>query len=176
MREAYVKAAGLLENAARAIELRGHAKKVMEDEVTGGLCAMGALSFVETGDGYSLFQRCHAQLPHHVRLAVAALTKYVGVGVPAWNDRPERTPEEVTSALRTAAVMLRMKGATYEAENTDHEQGVQVHAVEPHGPQGHVPARAEGAGGRGRSEGRPGGRAERQGAGDRRPEEVGVYT
>lgn len=40
-------------------------------------------------------------------MARAALGKHVGHGVPAWNDNPDRTAEDVATAMRNTAARLR---------------------------------------------------------------------
>jgi len=40
-------------------------------------------------------------------MARAALGHHIGYGVPAWNDNPERTAEDVVTAMRETAASLR---------------------------------------------------------------------
>lgn len=82
--------------AADLIESRGHAKGALIDH-RGRLCLLGALNMAASGS------------PRHCvrgRNALCYVENYIDdwSGID-WNNRPERTPEEVIAVLRAAAVM-----------------------------------------------------------------------
>lgn len=75
-------------DAADYIEKHGHCKFTIEDR-EGRVCAMGVLNKVRAANGSS-----------------ARLYKFIGCdSIVNWNNRPERTPEEVIAAFRGAALM-----------------------------------------------------------------------
>jgi hypothetical protein len=84
----------ILEDAADLIDVYGHMKGQVGD-FEHGFCISGALSVAASRAGIT-------GMP--VFLAVREVIKYRHIPrVVSWNDRPERTPGEVTDALRLTA-------------------------------------------------------------------------
>lgn len=85
----------VLLKAADYIDGHGWCQGAIADE-EGRVCAVGAITMVTGG----------LDAPMGTRLDVELLLyKYLGeIPVPDWNDRPERTKEQVTAALRSAAL------------------------------------------------------------------------
>lgn len=100
----------LLEASANYIDRNGWAQGCIQDE-DGRVCAMGAM-LKSNCDGASSFA-CFA--------AVDAMSDWLcpqrprglpnNYVVASWNDRPTRTKEEVTAALRACAALLRAQEA-----------------------------------------------------------------
>jgi hypothetical protein len=89
-------AADILESAAFVIGTGHHAKGAFFDDH--GWCALGAIREADgalRGDSQAHSAACHA------------LYLVIGVPIAVWNDLPERTPEEVESAMLKAAAKLR---------------------------------------------------------------------
>lgn len=88
----------LLLDSADRIECRGHAKDVLCSD-DGAVCFRGALV-----DAQSWRTFCYL-LPIH-RLAERNMVSFLGIqyGVVAWNNAPERTAEEVITAMRACAL------------------------------------------------------------------------
>ena len=90
----------LLLRAADLIEERGHAKSALEDE-KGRLCALGALNLAHSGNatnwsGARDFIKARNKLARQVKSNM----------ISCWNNRPERTQQEVIDALRAATAQV----------------------------------------------------------------------
>lgn len=81
-------------DAATLIEDRGHCKGTRKDQ-RGAYCVMGAISVAKDGDPFSVF----TDDPPGKLLA-----SYVHMQPVHWNNMPERTKDEVVTALRGAAL------------------------------------------------------------------------
>ena len=81
----------LLLRAADIIDERGHAKGTLEAE-DGSVCALGALLVAD--------EQAHSKTYKAARLRLMAR---VGQYVSVWNNERDRTPTEVTQAMRAAA-------------------------------------------------------------------------
>jgi hypothetical protein len=87
----------LLLDAAALIEERGHCKHMSSDQF-GHFCVHGALAFL-------------AKTTHDYNEAMHAMNDYLGfplhygatTGVIRWNDNRWTTPEQIISAMRSAA-------------------------------------------------------------------------
>lgn len=77
--------------AAEQIERHGHCKGKLTSD--GRTCAFGALSRTSTAPG-------------SVVAAAAAVEKMLETQLVAWNDAPERTPEEVIAIFRRASALM----------------------------------------------------------------------
>jgi len=81
-------------DAADLIEQRGHAKNILEDS-NGSLCFVGALSMAVTGYSDAIDLR--------VGIGIQKMFPFIGQNPVDWNNAPERTKEEVVSAMRACA-------------------------------------------------------------------------
>lgn len=89
-----------LREAAGLIRRRGLAKGVYRDD-QGRLCIEGALNLAYGKDSYS------NRLTPEQKADEGVVRRCLGVSnVAEWNDRPERTAEEVAGALEAAADSL----------------------------------------------------------------------
>ena len=90
----------ILNRAADLIEQNGHCKGRGADFATGALCALGGIFFAseELLSSGTFWDQRNAR-----RASREALLKYLGTSPSVWNDHPDRTPEEVITALRKAA-------------------------------------------------------------------------
>lgn len=88
----------ILAKAADLIDERGHCKRVSED-LDGRLCVYGALrkATEQFVDQDRVFGAAAERISEHLGGDLVAI----------WNDYPERTKEEVVSALRSAAEAAR---------------------------------------------------------------------
>lgn len=105
--------ANVLEKAADHIHVHGHHKGYYAEGAK--TCAKGAiyhaagvpLSQLQLGGGIALLN----SVPEISIEANNALSKYTSIGphgqLPIWNDKPERTQEEVEDALKNCAKELR---------------------------------------------------------------------
>lgn len=106
--------ADLLEKAADLIWDKGLAKNKYE-AVDGSVCSLGALIRVagvkDLFVGQSTLRQLGPQAARAVDRAANELAKHIGMermsDVPFWNDRPERTQEEVRDAMLHTAKGLR---------------------------------------------------------------------
>jgi len=118
--------ADILEAAADLLQSRGWQQRAFSDHAdprkATAFCAIGA---IRTATGYSLaaveYQNFGAVLYNVYReryvysmQASVALAAKVGGDVPAWNDRPDRTAEEVIDVMKHAAKDLRNRAALHE--------------------------------------------------------------
>lgn len=100
----------VVSQAADAIEQYGH----MKDDVGStkvGMCIQGAVIYVVTGQEPYDAPRAYSQMPEYIA-AIAAISNTIGttgsswsdIGeVCNWNNRPERTKDEVVKLLREVA-------------------------------------------------------------------------
>ena len=94
----------LLLDGANEIEKRGHTKGAEYNAKTGGVCLMGAVFIVLTGEPFDagvwfspLVIEAREQVYHK-------MLDFLGGFCPVkWNDALERTASEVTSAMRACA-------------------------------------------------------------------------
>ena len=95
----------VLDAAADYIEVHGHTKLVYGGRNNGPACASGAIDSVLTKNNLIY----HSDLFTTARQAlVDSLGGYDSiVSIPEWNDKPERTKQEVVDAMRHAAEELR---------------------------------------------------------------------
>lgn len=89
--------AGRLLKAAQALREHGWSQK-MYQERDGRMCAVGAIMFVDGHVPYSTEQASAGAMAAYTRLQ-----RVIGHTVQSWNDKPERTADEVIRALETAA-------------------------------------------------------------------------
>lgn len=100
-------AADLLESAAFVIGTGHHAKGHYAKNLRGDLTSRAspeACSWCAIGAICAAADELHFGIGAY-ELAVDALDEDVGF-IPAWNDAPERTPEEVEAAMLKAAARL----------------------------------------------------------------------
>lgn len=92
--------AEVLEAAADRLDECGWTQGAYRNNWTGGMCAAGALDMAACGMERQVGRAAHL-----------ALFRSLGgnTGVATWNDRPERTKEDVTTAMRKAAITVREK-------------------------------------------------------------------
>jgi hypothetical protein len=95
--------AEVLERAADALFVYGHAKLALCDEESGAMCARGAILYAITGSPLM------ADEVGGWKQVDAALGRYLGCHVVLWNNTPERTEAEVIDAFRLCAKDLRNK-------------------------------------------------------------------
>jgi hypothetical protein len=88
-----------LNRAADLIEKYGHIKGQLGDRKM-GMCANGAI-FAAVGGSSEIWNDATNALGKHL-----GLSGYVRYDIPAWNNAPERTKEEVITAMRDAADAL----------------------------------------------------------------------
>lgn len=81
--------------AAAAIEKHGHCRGLLKSFDNDSMCLMGAISLVMHGDPLKPTE--------DVRRMADLLMPLTGINPIAWNNRPERTKEQVVSLLRKAA-------------------------------------------------------------------------
>jgi hypothetical protein len=94
----------ILTRAADLIDKRGHAKRAYQTS-DGALCLRGAV--IKAVSLRFSFKRC-SLTPAAAQVAIAAFRRHIGCyGEITWNDAPERTKEEVVTALRGAAEAAR---------------------------------------------------------------------
>jgi hypothetical protein len=91
-----------LEDAADYIEVHGHCKGALENS-DGNVCALGAIDRVAPAVG--LF----TDVRHAFRQFLGSDRLVDFFSIAAWNNAPERTPQEVIDAFRGAAKHERMK-------------------------------------------------------------------
>ncbi len=91
----------LLLKAAEIIEQRGHAKDALCDD-RGAVCLLGALNVAATGIPTTSDKRRSPALDAMGRHL--GFTGMVAMELVDWNNSPERTASDVTSAMRAAAV------------------------------------------------------------------------
>lgn len=87
----------VLNDAADLIEQRGHAKRCLLGE-DGSLCVIGAINMA--ANGHQNYTNASEVIGEEfaVRAGLKTLSHVIG-----WNNADERTPEEVTARLRSAA-------------------------------------------------------------------------
>jgi hypothetical protein len=85
----------ILLEAADLIERDGHCKDVLDDG-QGRHCALGATYLSKDGRPTRMGRAAH--------LAITHLQDMVGANVPAWNNHPDRTAEDVIATLRKCAL------------------------------------------------------------------------
>ena len=87
----------VLDRAADVIDELGHAKGFYQNQVTGAVCALGALNIAKHGSIWFT----------EPNEAKRVLGMAVGGRISEWNDAHERTKDEVTSTMRAVAATLR---------------------------------------------------------------------
>lgn len=87
----------ILLKAAEYIRERGHCKEQFSDS-RGRVCLIGALLDMAAGKHIAVYRSALYLLEGYLS------DKSGGLGVPCWNDAPERTKEEVVAALEMAAL------------------------------------------------------------------------
>ncbi len=85
----------MLHEAADALETNGWCQGSL-GPLGGARCAYGSIVSLLSKDA-------RWSDATHFRKAVTSLEKFVGGPLPAWNDAPERTKDEVVSTMRLAA-------------------------------------------------------------------------
>jgi len=116
--------ADVLEAAADLLESKGWQQGAFDNAVnpddSTAFCALGAIRAVT---GYSLAKRnyirdgdyaLYRERYRYTLQASVALGAKVGLDVPAWNDRPGRTAEEVIDVMKHVAKDLRNRGILHE--------------------------------------------------------------
>lgn len=93
----------LLLKAADCIEANGHLRNDL-GRPGKGFCVLGAVIYAESGDAQAL--NYGLMFNPVMRDALARLRVVIGMDSEiGWNNRPERTKDEVVSALRAAAAL-----------------------------------------------------------------------
>ena len=102
-------ASELTEQAIEELETRGWCQGRLENE-TGEVCYLGAYEFAMAQLGVSSWQLYReAWQASHKEFAELG-GKGTGYDIPAWNDAPGRTKEEVLERMTLVAKRLRDKG------------------------------------------------------------------
>jgi hypothetical protein len=107
-----IEAANVLEKAATHLKRVGHHKGYLYDETqaTGTalescrVCAVGSILAAAYGQPRYPALDTRADVTD---VAIDAVEKTIGTPVPVWNDEPERTVNDVITALTTTAARLR---------------------------------------------------------------------
>lgn len=86
----------LLMKAADVLRERGHCRAVMED-VGGQVCLVGALNVAATGAPWAVSASIALDE------AYTAITRYLGMPAPSWNDYYARGADDVIAALESVA-------------------------------------------------------------------------
>lgn len=94
----------LLLDAADLIEERGHCKSALRNE-HGQLCLLGAVLVASRGD-----LSARVRVPDGAVTAMEYVDRYLDEDAVDWNNAPDRTPEQVISALRNCAMGLEEVG------------------------------------------------------------------
>ena len=106
-------AADVLEKAATHLERVGHHKGYLYDETQAEdtaidscrVCAIGSILAAAYGEPrYPALDTLRAAVTD---TAIDAMEETVGTPVPVWNDEPERTVDDVLTALTATAARLR---------------------------------------------------------------------
>ncbi len=105
-----------LRKAAELIEAHGLAKFTRQD-ADGAYCAHGAIAAASTGNAFSTDKRAEAFMTWLINeneskpeFNPKATSFDYGVGFAPWNNKPERTWEEVAYALRAGAHVAKEMG------------------------------------------------------------------
>jgi hypothetical protein len=108
-----IEAADILEQAAAHLKRVGHHKGFLYDEQQAKgsalevcrVCAIGSILAAAYGKPrYPADDTARAAVTD---TAIDAMEETVGTPVPVWNDEPERTVDDVVTAMRTTAARLR---------------------------------------------------------------------
>jgi hypothetical protein len=107
-----IAAADVLDQAATHLKRVGHHKGYLYDEAQAKGTALESCRVCAVGSvlaaAYGKPRYAVDDAPVNVTdLAIFALTEQVGAPVPVWNDEPERTVDDVVTALTTTAARLR---------------------------------------------------------------------
>lgn len=97
--------AEVLDLSAKRIEQDGFAQHVWWDENTGAYCSRGTYTQVvlDRYEGTTLA----GQWTGIIDGCELAMWTHLGMGVAVWNDKPERTQDEVVVAFQKAAAEVR---------------------------------------------------------------------
>jgi UDP-N-acetyl-D-mannosaminuronic acid transferase (WecB/TagA/CpsF family) len=108
-----IEAADVLEKAGGHLQKVGHHKGYLYDEQQATetaidscrVCAVGSILAAAYGQPrYPAFDTAHSDVTD---TAIDAMEETVGAPVPVWNDEPERTVDDVVTALTATAARLR---------------------------------------------------------------------
>jgi hypothetical protein len=108
-----IEAANVLDKAVGHLQKVGHHKGYLYDEQQATetvisscrVCAVG--SILAAAYGEPRYPALDTDKSDVTDTAIDAMEETVGTPVPVWNDEPERTVDEVVTAMRTTAARLR---------------------------------------------------------------------
>lgn len=108
-----LEAADVLEKAVAHLERVGHHKGYLYDEAQAEdtaiescrVCAVG--SILAAAYGKPRYPADDTHLAAVTDTAIDAMETTIGTPVPVWNDAPERTQDDVVTALKATAASLR---------------------------------------------------------------------
>jgi hypothetical protein len=106
-----VKASEVYAKAAEELLKRGHAKRTLEDDY-GGVCIAGAINCGAHGDAMWRFVSTDGWSPVTTGTFIDGVSAVVGEYAIGWNNRDERTPDEVVAALDAARVLALQEEGT----------------------------------------------------------------